>query len=129
MARKQFYGIKYPFTDDGAQNVLFDLNTNTLESARSRIMHILMTPKGQRIREPEFGTDLIKYIYDVNDKITWGEIEKDCKETVTRWLPNVKLNKIEIAQGETNPTDIFVKVEFTVTINHQNYNDTVITQI
>ena len=129
MARKQFYGITYPFTDDGLNNYLFDLNTNELDSCRSRLQHILFTPKGQRIREPEFGTDLIKYIYDQNDELTWSAVEQNCKDTVSRWLPDVKVNKIEIAQDQNNPTDIFVKSEFTVTINHQQFNDTLITKL
>ena len=60
---KQFYGITYPFSDDSDLNTLFDMNETRLESIKSMVLHIIFTSKGQRIRQPEFGTDLIKYIF------------------------------------------------------------------
>jgi phage baseplate assembly protein W len=65
MARQQLFGIKYPFTHDDYQNFFVDANINEKDKVRSQIMHVIFTPKGQRIRMPEFGTDLIKYIFRV----------------------------------------------------------------
>ena len=59
---KQFYGIKYPFSEESDRLTFFDLNENKNESVRSMLLHILFTPKGQRLRQPNFGTNLIKYI-------------------------------------------------------------------
>ena len=55
MARKQKYGIKYPFTSDNDENIFLDVNNNVTEGVQSQVLHVIFTPKGQKIRDPEFG--------------------------------------------------------------------------
>ena len=64
MAKKQFFGVKYPFLNDNERHFYVAANESVADKVRSQLMHIVFTPKGQRIRNPEFGTDLIKYIFD-----------------------------------------------------------------
>ena len=61
MAKRQFFNMKYPFTTNDYQNFFVDVNMTEKDKIRSQIMHVVFTPKGQRLRNPEFGTDLIKY--------------------------------------------------------------------
>ena len=67
MTKKQYFGIKYPFMSDGFQNFYLDANETIQDKVRSQLMHIVFTPKGQRLRNPEFGTDLVKYIFEQDD--------------------------------------------------------------
>ena len=59
-------------------------------------MHLIFTPKGQKIRDPEFGTNLIQFIFNPNDTQTWGEVKSDIKEAVSKFVPNASLDDIEI---------------------------------
>ena len=77
MASKQFLGIKYPFKNDGVQNFYLDANSTQNDQARSELLHVVFTPKGQRIRMPEFGTDLIKHIFSPNDGVSWDAIKNE----------------------------------------------------
>ena len=111
----QFYGIKYPFSEESELLTFFDLDETKLDGIRSKILHIIFTPKGQRLRHPEFGTDLIKYIYEPNDSITWDAIKEEIRKQISRYLPEVIFNNISILQNpEENEHAIFVEVDYSV---------------
>lgn len=113
---EQFYGIKYPFSEESDRLTFFDLNEDKNDSVKSMILHIIFTPKGQRLRRPEFGTDLIKFIFDPNDNETWEKIKNDIQKQISFYLPEVTFNNIAIKhsyeEGEDN--GIFVEVDYTV---------------
>lgn len=127
---KQFYGITYPFSDDSDLNTLFDMNETRLESIKSMVLHIIFTSKGQRIRQPEFGTDLIKYIFESNDNsITLGNVKDEIRRQISFYLPEVSFNNIKINNGSEIGEDntIFVEVDYSVKSNGSvsNHNVTV----
>ena len=129
MAKKQFFNIKYPFTNSGGENYFLDLNSDSLGKARSDLMHLVFTPKGQRLRDPNFGTNLIKYIFDQNESLTWSKIESEIKLAVSYYLPYIVLDKIQIAQNEELATEIFVRLDFTVKMGPKTVTDSIITTI
>ena len=111
----QFYGIKYPFSEESELLTFFDLDETKLDGIRSKILHIIFTPKGQRLRHPEFGTDLIKYIFEPNDSITWDAIKEEIRKQISRYLPEVIFNNINILQNpEENDHAIFVEVDYSI---------------
>lgn len=110
----QFYGIKYPFSEESDNLTFFDMNETVDEGVRSKILHIIFTPKGQRLRQPEFGTDLIKYIFEPNDPETWDSIKEEIRRQISRYLNNVTFNNINIIRDEDNEHEIYVEVDYSV---------------
>ena len=129
MAKKQYFGIKYPFKSEGFQNFYIDANSSIKEKVRSQLMHIVFTPKGQRIRNPEFGTDLIKFIFEPNDKITWESVKNEVTESVKRWATNISLNGIQIVKNEEDESEIYVRLDYSVSEGNKVTNDSVVVQV
>ena len=129
MAKKQYFGIKYPFTSDGFQKFFVDVNESTKEKVRSQLMHIVFTPKGQRIRNPEFGTDLIKFIFEPNDSITWEAVKNEVSDSVRRWATNININNIQIVKNEENEAEIYVRLDYSVSEGNKVTNDSVVVQV
>ena len=77
-------------------------------------MHIIFTPKGQKIRDPEFGTDLVKNIFEPNENETWAQIQAAISKAINRYLPEALLNRIEMLKNEDNASEIFVKIQYSV---------------
>lgn len=113
----QFYGIKYPFSEESEDLTFFDMNETVDEGVRSKILHIIFTPKGQRLRQPEFGTDLIKYIFEPNDQETWEHIKEEIRRQISRYLPNVTFNNINIITSEEDEHEIYVEIDYSVQHN------------
>ena len=88
---EQFYGIKYPFSEDSEMLTFLDLNESEEESVKSMLLHIIFTPKGQRLRKPEFGTQLMYFLFEPNDNDTWDSIKEDIRRQVSLYLPQVFL--------------------------------------
>ena len=129
MARKQYYGIKFPCTVNDNENYYLDVNKTLKERARSTLMHVLFTPKKQRIRQPDFGTDLIKYIFENNDSSTWGGIKKEIQNTVKKYIPEITLTDLNVMQSETDEHEIYVRIDYNIQQGNSVITDSVVTQI
>lgn len=129
MAKRQYFGIKYPFKNEGFQHFYIDANDTLKDKARSTLMHIVFTPKGQRIRLPEFGTDLIKHIFEQNDGTTWEAVKNEVAESVTRWAPNIVLNNISVVKNEDNESQIFVRLDYGIKEGNMITNDSIVVQV
>ena len=92
-------------------------------------MHVIFTPKGQRLRMPEFGTDLIRYIFEPNDNQTWESINNEIREAVSLYVKNVFLRDINIITDENKPNSIYVRIDYSVKRGNVVTNDSIITEL
>ena len=129
MARKKFFGVKYPFKTDGFQKFYVDANDTLKDKVRSQLMHIVFTPKNQRIRMPEFGTDLIKYIFEQNDNVSWEAIKAEVSESVTRWATNIIVRDIQVVKNEDDDSEVYVRIDYSVTEGNKTTDDSVVVQV
>ena len=114
MAVTQKYGIKYPFTTDNDDGTYIDLNKTYGEGIQSQVLHVIFTPKGQKLRDPDFGTDLIKYIFSQSDSSTFGSIKGEISSQIAKYVPEVELRDISIYNSEGDDNSIVVMVEYGV---------------
>ena len=131
---QQFYGIKYPFSEESDMLTFFDLNETEEDRVKSIILHIIFTPKGQRLRHPEFGTNLINFIFDPNDDATWDNIKEDIRKQISFYLPQVKFNNININRPTddddiNNDNELFVEIDYTVNSNGRQTQNKVLVKI
>lgn len=126
----QFYGIKYPFSDESYKMTFLDMNETKEESIKSMLLHIILTPKGQKLRDPNFGTDLIKYIFEPNNSNTWEGIKEEISRQVSFYLPEVTFDTINIAKkDDENDNSIYVEIVYNVERNGMNVKNNVIVKI
>ena len=114
MANKQNYGIKYPFTYDNEEQVYLDLNETYEQSIQAQILHVIFTPKKQKIRAPEFGSDLVKYLYDPSDSTTFDKIKSQIRSDISARVPNVTFDDMQIIDSVDDHTKI-VSILYTIT--------------
>ena len=114
MAVTQKYGIKYPFTTDNDDGTYIDLNKTYGEGIQSQVLHVIFTPKGQKLRDPDFGTDLVKYIFSQSDSSTFGSIKGEISSQIAKYVPEVEFRDISIYNSEGDDDSIIVMVEYGV---------------
>ena len=114
MALTQKYGIKYPFTLENNEELYMDLNLTQEDSLKSRLLHVIFTPKGQRLRNPDFGTDLIKYIHEPSDETTFERLKNDITQQVYKYVPDVSFKDISIYDDEKNENGKIVIIHYTI---------------
>lgn len=88
------YNITYPFKDDNDTKSFIQMNQVTKDSYSSNLLLLLLTQKGERYYESDYGTNLLKYIFEPNDSITAADIEEEIRNTVSLYIPEVKITSI-----------------------------------
>ena len=114
MALTQKYGIKYPFTLNNDDELYIDLNTTPEDSLKSRLLHVIFTPKGQRLRNPDFGTDLIKYIHEPGDDATFERLTNDIAEQVYKYVPDIVFKDISIHNDDNSENGKIVIIHYSI---------------
>ena len=114
MEKHQKYGIKYPFTNDNDDGIFMDLNDTISDGVKSKVLHVIFTPKGSKLRDPEFGTNLIKYIFLNNDSTTIDSIKSEITEQILKFVPNVEFRDINVYKEDNEMGSIIVMVEYGV---------------
>ena len=88
------YNIKYPLQDDVITNTYFLMTKVSKEAFSSDLLLLLLTQKGERYYEPDYGTNLLKYIFEPNDNLTADDVEQDIKRTVSLYIPALKIDTV-----------------------------------
>lgn len=113
--RKRHYGLKFPFTAYNMDGYALDLNSDAQGKAASEIAHVLLTPKGTRLRMPEFGTDLVRYIFEPNDTVEWTAVENEAREAVARYVRGAELKSIVVSAPDSDPHAIHLQIVYGLT--------------
>lgn len=92
------------------------------ENIRQSVELILLTQKGERVMQPEFGCGLKNYVYETMDYGSLVRIEKEVREALERWEPRIMdvEVKVEPEQGRTNGIRIAISYRSRVTNNPYN---------
>lgn len=122
---KQFININFPFRNS-EKGFLLDLTETDADAIKSDLMHLVLTNKGERYYNPEFGTNLRKYIFEQNDRITHSEITEELNETIKKFIPNLLINNVLIEGSPEMEYLATVKISYTITDGVFNKSDFII---
>ena len=113
MAKTQHYDIKFPIQIVSEEGTCLDLNRSKATMVKSQLMHVLFTPIGQRLRNPNFGTNLIQFLFNPNENETFSDVMATIKTTVKKWVPDCSLESIELTETD-NGLGLDAKIMYSV---------------
>jgi phage baseplate assembly protein W len=115
------YNIKFPLRDDVTTNTYFQMSTVTKDAFSSDLLLLLLTQRGERYYEPDYGTNLLKYIFEPNDSLTSTDVEQEIKRVVSLYIPALTIEKVTFNwnvddNGEAiSENQLNVNIKFTYT--------------
>jgi phage baseplate assembly protein W len=110
----KYINIEFPFKD--SKNGFFLQLTQTDSKAiKSDLMHLILTRKGERFYNPEFGTDLLRFIFEPNDSLTYSAIKLDIQTTVKKYMPNLEVNDVIVEYDEEDEHRVSIRIDYTIT--------------
>lgn len=121
-----FINIKFPLQDDVEKNRAFKMTLTTKDALTSDLLLLLLTQKGQRYYEPDYGTNLLQYIFEPKDNLTITDIEAEIKETVKAYIPQVTIARIQFFEDYDDAGRKIGDNELKVVINFTYSEDTFI---
>lgn len=116
MARESFINIRFPFLDS-KKGLFLDMTQQSKRAIKSDLMHLLLTNKGERLYQPEFGTDLKKYLFEPNIVTVQANIREEIQKAIDKYIPNLIVDKLEVNPVDEEEHSVIVKLEYTVTNN------------
>ena len=124
----KFINIEFPFKD-GKIGQFLNLTNEDSSAIKSDLMHLLLTRKGERLYLPDFGTDLLKYIFEFNDGATRGDISSELNEVIKKYIPNLVVNSVDVTESEDSEHAVVVRIDYTVTEDTFQEKDFILLQI
>lgn len=123
-----FINIAFPFRQSDRGDFV-KLNASDKQAIKADLMHLILTRKGERLYLPEFGTDLLRYIFEQNNSSTHNEIKIHLNEVIKKYLPNLQVNEVDVQIDENNEYKAIVRIDYTVTEGVFSDTDFVVIQI
>ncbi len=122
-------GISIPFNNGGigrdvsmnynsaslAGNSVFSQTYTTEDQVVSNLKNLLLTRKGDRYMQPNFGTNIYNMLFENNVEDIRSSLKKTLTKDIKYWLPYISVNDIKL----TTSDDMHA---LTVTINFEVTN-------
>jgi phage baseplate assembly protein W len=121
MAQK-FIGVTLPIRL--GQTGMFEQSTDTIQQVRSNFRNLILTKKGERVQQPDFGCDIWNILFEPFTEDTLENARLSVVSAVDRWLPFLELINFEIIPtNKTNLISILCLYRFR---GNPNVNDLVL---
>ena len=128
MANGKFINIVYPFKNS-SKGFFLELSTTVSQAIKSDLMHLILTRKGQRLYNPDFGTNILKFIFEPNDDLTFTQIKQEITDVVKRYLPNLQINEISVTESTESEYAAVLRIDYSITDDVFTTTDFVIINI
>ena len=101
----------------------FNQTYDNLVQLKSNVRNLLLTKKGERIGQPNFGTNLHRLLFEPNDDSLEDKIYQAVDSAVRLWLPQLSINEINVeATNEMRDlNEVSVSITFTANYNSQSF--------
>lgn len=106
---------------------IFPVNFTTLTQAKDNLTNLILTKKGERLMNPDFGCDVWRILFE---PIVEGQIETQIENTITdavsKWLPYLNIDEIvfDYDENDIDTNRVNLEVKFSLTSN-PNLSETV----
>jgi len=113
-------GVKLPFNAPGVFYSVF----STKEQIKYNVINLLLTSKGERVENPNFGTLLRNQLFNQIDATNFQDIENSITDSIDQYIPEVRVVKIEFLPNYDTNT-ITVKLNYQILISGETDTITV----
>jgi phage baseplate assembly protein W len=105
-------GVSLPFNGQGVFNKTF----TTRDQIKSNMVNLILTNKGERIMNPEFGADVRRSLFEQITDNTSTNITDHIISAVSTFIPEVTLTNVDVTTIPDSNT-INVLIEYKINIS------------
>ena len=100
-------------------NGIFSTNYTTLTQAKNNLINLILTKKGERLMQPDFGCDVWKILFEPIDDNIEVSIENSIIKAVSIWLPYLNINEIifDYDENDIDTNRIALDIKFSLASN------------
>lgn len=100
-------------------NGIFATNYTTLTQAKDNLKNLILTKKGERVMQPEFGCDVWKVLFEQISGDIEQTIENTIVSAVSIWLPYLNIDTIifDYDEKDIDTNKIALDIKFSLVSN------------
>jgi phage baseplate assembly protein W len=106
-------------------NTAFNQSFITADQVKSNIKNLLLTKRFERLMQPEFGSGIQELLFNMNDEMFADNLENTIVDTLSKWLPYVNVETINIQQPNEFKDNNKVEVSVSFRVSDTQVLDTV----
>ena len=110
-----FIGISLPL--NYSSQGFFTKTQTLLQQTRSNIRNLLLTVKGERLGNPNFGSDLMRLLFEPHNEDLEVAIEETIRSSIDEFLPYVLIRDIKVTPSPRNQNLLSVRLQFSVNVD------------
>jgi phage baseplate assembly protein W len=111
------YGITLPV--QRGNGGYFNQAFSSFEQAKSNLKNLLLTNKGERIMQPNFGTGLQALLFEQMDAEFESKLEETITKNVNYWLPYINIQQIDIEMTDEMKDRNIANMSIQFTVGNQ----------
>jgi phage baseplate assembly protein W len=120
LAENNYKSLGVGFGRKSNSNGIFAVNYTTLTQAKDNLVNLILTKKGEREMQPDFGCDIHNLIFEqiVENSIA-VDIENSILDAVNIWLPYINVDNIifDYNDNDIDTNRITLEVKFSLKSN------------
>lgn len=108
-------------------NGIFSVNYTTLTQAKDNLKNLILTRKGERLMQPEFGCDVWKVLFEQLDgNLIETSIETSILDAVSIWLPYLNIDTIvfDYDENDIDNNRISLDIKFSL-VSNKNLSESI----
>jgi phage baseplate assembly protein W len=120
LAENNYKSLGVGFGRKSNSNGIFAVNYTTLTQAKDNLVNLILTKKGEREMQPDFGCDIHNLIFEqIVEESVATDIENSILDAVNIWLPYINVDNIifDYDENDIDANRITLEVKFSLKSN------------
>lgn len=112
-------GWKFPVAVDAAGHIAL---SEYEDDVREAIRIILMTSKGERVMQPDFGAGLYDFVFASMNSTNLGRIQRAVEDALVRWEPRVQVTAVSVEADQAELGKLLINIDYRVRATNTRFN-------
>jgi phage baseplate assembly protein W len=107
-------GVKLPFNAPG----VFYSTFSTKDQLKYNLINLLLTAKGERVLNPNFGTLLRAQLFNPITPTSFSNLEGSILDSIQTYIPEIRVDNINFIQSEEfNANTLIINITYQILIS------------
>ena len=115
-----YIGIEFPL--DHSFEGFFRRTKTIRQQVKSNIRNLLLTEKGERVFQPNFGSNLKSLLFEQITPSSLENVETDIRQSISTWLPYVNVINLVVGQDKRNPNQVLTSLEYSTNLEPDTFD-------
>jgi len=92
----------------------FQLNKTIEETVKQNFKNLILTVKGERIMDPNFGVGLHSYLFENYTLGTVRDIREETISQAAKYMPFINILDFKITESNTNLNQFYIYIRYSI---------------